>query len=261
MSAFQADLAAFHQQLQAAVQGGLPSPRVMPLYVPTASEKQQYQEAVRVACAPRKAKASCPVAEAKAFCPVAEAETDALLPASAETDGSPPGKSHIPRVYFFRADDLPGKAGRRRKVAYVWIDQGDRGVVFYGASVYNPHITLDRLVKHYRTSATLHEAATQRARPPPYHGSQETQTALSRLKIRPVIFETTARSHMEVREEVRRNVFQLGAVGPRVKNWVEPEAANRPETADRLEAGTTDRLEAGRLPTVAPSATGGPAAR
>lgn len=87
------------------------------------------------------------------------------------------------------------KSGRRRTLAYVWLD----GVVYYAGSVYNPNDG---------TSFTI----------PPWNREGERVTALSRLSLRPVVLAIPKVStHNEVRRIIIKGLFDkdLGAMGPR----------------------------------------------
>jgi len=139
-----------------------------------------------------------------------------------------------PRVYLFSIDDKCSSQSarvRRRKVAYVWLEGTgtNRGVVFYGGSVYNPNLTLKHLLQNskflqacnvedaLKEVQTMVETSRTKAKTTPYVRRKETQTALSRLALCPIVFQTTAQSHEEVRKQVEYYVFNVGVAAKRAK--------------------------------------------
>jgi len=118
---------------------------------------------------------------------------------------------------------------RNRVVAYVWVDMTEadgqqKGAVFFGGSVYNPRMTLKNLVRHRalrgtstldEISAVLGEIKKEVTHVPNYNRRGESKTALGRLERCPVIFETNATSHEQVRREVERQMFRRGVSAER----------------------------------------------
>lgn len=159
-----------------------------------------------------------------------------------------------PRVSFFYHNDQESSVrkphdpqDRRRVVAYVWVDVTDvmdgvdatkeqhekksedeqkvrKGIVYYGGSVYNPTPTvrgiLKRLIEKKITSkdqliSIINTMKNEYSTPHNYNRVGEKQTALGRLSQRPVIFETSATTHQQVREEIKRMMFSRGVYGKR----------------------------------------------
>jgi hypothetical protein len=144
---------------------------------------------------------------------------------------------------------------RRRVVSYVWVDvsdvvdgssekkdepttdvasdvnaKGRKGIVYYGGSVYNPTPTvrgiLKRLIEKKITSKdqlmnVIKSMKAEYSTPVNYNRNGEKQTAFGRLCQRPVIFETTASTHQQVRDEIKRLMFTRGVFGKRVSNLSE----------------------------------------
>lgn len=134
---------------------------------------------------------------------------------------------------------------RRRVVSYVWVDTSDtsapgnltnptnpaprKGIVYYGGSVYNPTPTvrgvLKRLIEKRITSKeqlmnAIRSMKTEYSSPSNYNRMGEKQTALGRLSQRPIVFETSASTHQQVREEIKRLMFSRGVFGKRVTDEV-----------------------------------------
>lgn len=118
---------------------------------------------------------------------------------------------------------------RKRVIAYVWVDMTEadgppKGTVFFGGSVFNPRMTLKTLVHHRalrgastldEISAALGEIKKEVTHVPTYNRRGESRTALGRLERCPVIFETNAISHEQVRRKVERQMFQCGVSSKR----------------------------------------------
>ena len=102
---------------------------------------------------------------------------------------------------------------KRRVVAYVWVDtstESERsGYVFYGGSVYNPMSGFSKM--------DLELLLVMGSKPPSipsYNGKGEKNTAVNRLKTRPVVFKTNATSHAEVRNQISKMLFKVGPKNP-----------------------------------------------
>lgn len=122
---------------------------------------------------------------------------------------------------------------RRRVISYVWVDvtpsdlnpQERKGIVYYGGSVYNPIPTvrgvLKRLIEKRITSKeqlmnTINMMKTEYSSPSNYNRMGEKKTAFGRLCQRPIVFETSASTHQQVREEIKKLMFSCGVFGKRV---------------------------------------------
>ncbi len=127
---------------------------------------------------------------------------------------------------------------RRRVVSYVWVDvtpsnattQERKGIVYYGGSVYNPTPTvrgvLKRLIEKRITSKeqlmnTIRTMKIEYSSPSNYNRVGEKQTAFGRLCQRPIVFETSASTHQQVREEIKRLMFSRGVFGKRASDDVD----------------------------------------
>jgi hypothetical protein len=117
---------------------------------------------------------------------------------------------------------------RKRVIAYIWVDMSDnntrKGLVFYGGSVFNPTLSmrtlLQRCVKGRVHTAEELTAFYQSLKDEfsghhEYNRKGEKETAFGRLLQRPVVFETLATNHAQVRKEIRRQMFVRGVYGPR----------------------------------------------
>jgi hypothetical protein len=119
---------------------------------------------------------------------------------------------------------------RKRVVAYVWVDTtpaegGEQtGVVFYGGSVWNPTMTVNTMIKRcaeYKcntlsdVSTALAEIKKEFDHPPPYNRRGEKNTAVGRLRKCPVVFETKATNHIDIRREISRQMYKLGMASQR----------------------------------------------
>ncbi len=127
---------------------------------------------------------------------------------------------------------------RRRVVSYVWVDvtpsnattQERKGIVYYGGSVYNPTPTirgvLKRLIEKRITTKeqlmnTIRTMKIEYSSPSNYNRAGEKQTAFGRLCQRPIVFETSASTHQQVREEIKRLMFSRGVFGKRASDDVD----------------------------------------
>lgn len=117
---------------------------------------------------------------------------------------------------------------RKRVIAYIWVDvsEGDtrKGLVFYGGSVFNPTLTMRTLLQ-LCVKSRVHTAddlpafyqtlKSEVSGHHVYNRKGEKETAFGRLRQRPVVFETTATTHAQVRQEIHRQMFTRGVYGPR----------------------------------------------
>ena len=117
---------------------------------------------------------------------------------------------------------------RKRVIAYIWVDMSDnntrKGLVFYGGSVFNPTLSMRTLLQRCVKSRvhTAEELTTfyqslkdEFSGHHEYNRKGEKETAFGRLLQRPVVFETSAMNHAQVRKEIRRQMFVRGVYGPR----------------------------------------------